>query len=617
MTRPTLARGGFSGPRRRGPGWLLPSWLAAAAALCLVTLSCTTSSRPRTELLDRAFDGAETDLRGRSGATGQDPAEALLAASGLPDSLLDNLRAEVARSRQAFAGGGASGRGVRQFFAPPRVAGAGARAVCDAELCAGAAARSLAPGDLDLPPRPGFPLRLLTGLNHPPLAGFGDRLADSVPAITTRLVFRNQFYSHLFKGNAGTLDPAVTNNVKALVLLDARGHKLVWVKTDLIGAFQDLRAEVLAELSNLGHDDIHDGNFLFHATHTHGGVGAINPRLLFQLATVDLFSEPVFDAVVRQVVEAVLAANAGLEGALLATGSTRLTGITLNRRQTCEEAGDPPNPEPDPQVGVLRVDSVRGEALATVFNFAIHGTSFDGTNLKATPDNMGYAEHFVEEQVGGLALFFNAAEGDVGPVSGSARTVGETLGQAVVETRAGLDPGPDVRLDYAFCRLDDPEVAPSYPDPCPHNLDPFALRPRKFVESSPGCFEDRDAQGPVLTIAKADDPPLLEREGVVLGVFVIETAPEADGDGAVRTTIVTVPGEPITEIGLRVKAMATREMGFDDAWVFSLTNAHLSYIVTEEEYIQGGYEAGSNLFGPRAGEVLTDNARHLLNRLDR
>ncbi len=69
--------------------------------------------------------------------------------------------------------------------------------------------------------------------------------------------------------------------------------------------------------------------------------------------------------------------------------------------------------------------------------------------------------------------------------------------------------------------------------------------------------------------------------------------------------IATVPGEPIHELGLSIKA-AGRAMGFQPALVFALANGHGAYFTTEPEYWAGGYEGLATLWGPQTGKQIED-----------
>lgn len=587
--------------------WRCPRVLAAVALASFCGCASTTDRADR-EQLD-AFTGDAGAIERSTAENAGAPTEVVLDALRLPGANRDNLRAARRRAEADFAAGGATGLGVRSSFPPACPA-----APCASGFCAGVAARSLDPESL-LPALPDLPssflLRLLTGDSRPPLAGYGTRLRTNLIGQAIRLAFRDQYYAHLFKDSTGSPSTGPRNQVKAVVMSDDDGGKLYWVRTDLIGGFQDLRAKVLEELRDRGLCDVHDGNLLLTGTHTHSGLGALNPRWFFALASVDLFQQDLFERVAARIAETVLAADADLGPAKLGTGAATLATITHNRRETCP--GDPPNSPPDPTLGVIRIDrpGLPDTPLATLFNFSIHPTSLGAANLELRPDNVGWAEREVERQAGGMAMFFNGTEGDVAPDAGGAQAIGEVLGQAVVAARGDIAATQQVALYTRYCQLDDPDVPPAYPAPCPEKLERIQFRPLMFsAASTAGCFVDRGDHPLVIEISKTDDPPLLEREGVVMGAHRIDTG---IGAAAKRTVILTLPGEPITDIGHEIRAAASA--GNDHVWVFGLANAHMGYIVTEQEYLQGGYESGSNLFGPTAGTVFRDNAVHLESQL--
>jgi hypothetical protein len=74
--------------------------------------------------------------------------------------------------------------------------------------------------------------------------------------------------------------------------------------------------------------------------------------------------------------------------------------------------------------------------------------------------------------------------------------------------------------------------------------------------------------------------------------------------GAVRleteegaAAILWLPVEPTHTVGLDLKRRA-RALGADPVLVFGLTNGAMGYCTSRDEYVKGGYEAYSTLFGP-------------------
>lgn len=75
--------------------------------------------------------------------------------------------------------------------------------------------------------------------------------------------------------------------------------------------------------------------------------------------------------------------------------------------------------------------------------------------------------------------------------------------------------------------------------------------------------------------------------------------------------IVTWPGEPTTTLGLETRRLA-KAAGAREAWVFGLTNDHMAYFTTPDEYAEGGYEACMTFYGPQAGQKVLATIEKLL-----
>lgn len=89
----------------------------------------------------------------------------------------------------------------------------------------------------------------------------------------------------------------------------------------------------------------------------------------------------------------------------------------------------------DPNLGLIRVDDMNNNPIATLWNFAIHGVCYGPDNMMFSGDimgmyfgiafiliytyiyfiNVGKACEMVEEQIGGIAIFANADAGDIDP----------------------------------------------------------------------------------------------------------------------------------------------------------------------------------------------------------
>ena len=84
------------------------------------------------------------------------------------------------------------------------------------------------------------------------------------------------------------------------------------------------------------------------------------------------------------------------------------------------------------------------------------------------------------------------------------------------------------------------------------------------------------------------------------------------GDGL----IVTLPGEPTTEVGrARPRRGRGRPRGLERVVVSGLANEFIQYFTTPEEYDRQHYEGGSTLYGPLSSNLLRQELAELSRRL--
>ena len=80
--------------------------------------------------------------------------------------------------------------------------------------------------------------------------------------------------------------------------------------------------------------------------------------------------------------------------------------------------------------------------------------------------------------------------------------------------------------------------------------------------------------------------------------------------------LVGAPGELITELGLRVKQEGTQITGAPHVVVGGLADQWISYILSDKEYRQGGYEASVSFYGPKLGETIVTGMLRGLGHLE-
>jgi hypothetical protein len=197
---------------------------------------------------------------------------------------------------------------------------------------------------------------------------------------------------------------------KALVLEDG-SSKVVLISLDLVLApeplVRDVRRGVQQELG------IDPSAVLLNASHNHDTLDGIAKDL------------------VPRIVAAVKQAGQNMVPVRIGAGAGREDRITINRRLRMNDGTHwtirraTPSPKDaevaglgplDPQIGLLRVDTLDGKPLALVYNFAGHAyCGAPGGGISA--DFPGFASRVIESAwPGAVALFLQGAEGDVTPV---------------------------------------------------------------------------------------------------------------------------------------------------------------------------------------------------------
>jgi len=84
--------------------------------------------------------------------------------------------------------------------------------------------------------------------------------------------------------------------------------------------------------------------------------------------------------------------------------------------------------------------------------------------------------------------------------------------------------------------------------------------------------------------------------------------PEKAGINAVRLAdllIVGAPGELVCELGLEVKNKLS-SLGINFPVIGGITNEWISYILSAEQYENGGYEASVSFYGPDLGKTIVN-----------
>lgn len=138
-----------------------------------------------------------------------------------------------------------------------------------------------------------------------------------------------------------------------------------------------------------------------------------------------------------------MAANADLRPARLDSGSGA-SRIGINRREKDETGkvflGEVPDGPMDTEVGVVRVDDLRGHPVAVLYNYGCHTVTMGPKCLQLSPDFVGPCRELIEQATGAKSLFLQGAAGNINPATG----IGMRVDDSGNMTRLGLTLGSEV-----------------------------------------------------------------------------------------------------------------------------------------------------------------------------
>jgi neutral ceramidase len=449
---------------------------------------------------------------------------------------------------------------------------------------------------------------------------------------------------------------------RALVL--KRGdRKVALVAVDLFMVPGGLVKQVGDALASRGFSE---SNLLISASHTHSGPGgyanfrtfntaapstgtATDPFSFYRFADAPAADPQLYTFLFKQVTAAVRRADRNLGPARAGWGKAEIHGLTMNRsieahladhniireRGNGSATDDPDGVDHtiDPQVNVLRVDKmVRGRRvpIGGWSTFADHGTVTKSSFQYYNEDHHASAIQVFERRVRRagrvprrqlvLNVYGNSNEGDQsaglvrdGPAASD--YVGRVEAAAMVRAwrRAGAALTPTPELDVRWTRTCFCGQATEG-----GNVADYPMIGLPFLTGS------EEERGPLFDVTHT---PFEGRRGLLplpgqghkQGIRLDQsTVPKAVPLTALRIgdgLIVTLPGEPTTEVGRRVRAAVAQSSGLDRIVVSGLAGEFIQYFTTPEEYDRQHYEGGSTLYGPLSSNLLRQELAELARRL--
>jgi neutral ceramidase len=408
-------------------------------------------------------------------------------------------------------------------------------------------------------------------------------------------------YGDRTKGNTGVHD-----DLTATALFLTGGNVcLALVALDMLAINEFVVDQVRLRLAHV--------EVLLCCSHTHSGpiayAGDGSPRR----------NRAFIDSLVGNIVAAVQEAEAGAVPARMeyAAGSA---DIAINRREKMPdgrmEIGRNPAGVVDRSLQVVSILKGTGERMATLVNFACHGTVLGPDNLLVSADWIGAMRLGVEAKVGGLALFLQGATANLNPdmywddarafemVAEQGRSVADAVLTALA---AGSEPLAGLPLGIERAEAWLPTEAPVTGSRPPKNYGKPLLEMAKL----PGWMAF--LADPLLNQRYPWKPRIEARDGYWSVPMRVNTLRIGE------LALVSFAAETFTEIGLAVKKNSpTRHTLF-----VSLADGCISYLHTAESHQEGGYEVDVAPLAYRypgrlkaeCEGIALENARLLLERL--
>lgn len=367
---------------------------------------------------------------------------------------------------------------------------------------------------------------------------------------------------------------------KALVLASGP-HRRALVTADVLAFPPGFRTAVAAALAS---DGWREDELLLLASHTHAGpdMTAMNPRNVFGIAQLGIYHPELTARLVGQIAETVRDAARQPVPVGAASSTRTLTGFNRNRRGA---------PETDPDLTLLRIDTLDGKPLAVFVNWTAHPTFLGAGHMEFSGEWPGHLQRTLETLIGDgvTVLYGNGAEGDQsptprlggGPAWEQVERYGRELAVQAWETWRSASPRPDTALAWSLETVTLPERR-AHPDFMRTGGTEYGLTPATV--------------GPLLD---ALCPARTHCTALRIGDLVI----------------VGIPGEMAAGLGLEVKRAARARPDVRHVAIGGLADEWISYMLSPAEYRKGGYEASVSFYGDNLGPVLVETARRAVAAL--
>lgn len=487
-----------------------------------------------------------------------------------------------------------------------------------------------------------------------PLGGYGDRLTllgQATPADA-----RPKRFTKGFVPSVGMHDAPKAH----VTALEVGGERLALVGLDVPLLNENSLFELEAKTEAIGPMR---GRIILSASHSHAAWAGWQPSLVL-MPGIDRPRSDLSDRLLNSVAQAIADAFSALEDAKIGFAVEKQFDpndtVSSDRRGENDAVlgpdGNTAGMNKDPIVWAMRIDRADGTPLSAIVNLPVHGTLGEGSNPLVSTDLPGAIGRSLSNKLGYPVMHLQGAAGDITPKElqsrkncpGAARCL-DMPGIEIVAGRAADLAAPLVEgiqtSDKAAMEVvtrtfySGREAVVKRPDGTELRYAPADVEPDGILFDSMGKISnpidefntatgaglcgDRDA-GSFAPLAGAADVYLScldvgRGQGFVLGLFDVPPVADMPLCDTIRTTatavriagtssgdwlLLTIPGEPTAPFASYLRGRSPA--GADKTLLIGYAGDHVGYVLTAEDWLAGGYEPSTNIWGPLEGEIAMD-----------
>lgn len=443
---------------------------------------------------------------------------------------------------------------------------------------------------------------------------------------------------------------------------------LVILKLDVIYSFDGLVEALEASIETATGRPM-DGRVVVTTNHSHASYGDFSDQVTYYLGS-DRFNREVFERLVETMTETAVEAFDTKQLAKIGVSRAKDWDdgrVYHDRRGDNDDIqvfpDIPAGSYKDPYLSLIRIDTLADEPIGVLFNFGMHGTMLDSDSPMISTDAPGAVELAFEEKFDTpvVVAMLQGAGGDSSPGGSDdfyarLESVGEyaadpiydlwsrtptaaepirleTASRSVPETHADirvtrggtvdwyytpleeglvadnkvyaddgsiLSPIDEFNVPYgaAFCG-EDPAYLPGY---APAQVFPYVncVDVDKMMDLIVGFFDLTEEEAGL---------PIIESTKAGVTATRIGPLPILEWDGTQTTDDYLIgffPGETTAMYTEQFRRRAADELGMKHSMAVGYSQDHEGYLLIPEDWLQGGYEADINLWGPLQGEHIME-----------